>query len=94
MEIDKRPEVKDRMMMKKLEKKDPKFEIDLGCVESDGSFSCSKCGMSISPDDETEENYKILDTSVVNDELAELDISCGKCGSVIKLTGFQTNSNS
>jgi predicted RNA-binding Zn-ribbon protein involved in translation (DUF1610 family) len=94
MEIHQRPEVKDRMMMKKLEKKDPEFKIDLGCVESDGSFSCPKCGMSISPDDENEENYQILDTNVVNDELAELDISCGKCGSVIKLTGLQTSSNS
>jgi predicted RNA-binding Zn-ribbon protein involved in translation (DUF1610 family) len=94
MGIDQRPEVKDRMMMKKLEKKDPEFKIDLGCVESDGSFSCPKCGMSISPDDETEENYQILDTNVINDELAELEISCGKCGSVIKLTGFQTNSTS
>jgi predicted RNA-binding Zn-ribbon protein involved in translation (DUF1610 family) len=82
------------MMMKKLEKKDHEFEIDLQCAESDGSFSCPKCGISISPDDETEENYQILETNVVNDELAELDISCGKCGSVIKLTGFQTNPNS
>ena len=94
MKIDQRPEVKDRMMMKKLEKKDPEFEINLACAESDGSFSCPKCGMPISPDDETEENYQILDTNVINDELAELDISCGKCGSIIKLTGFQTNSNS
>jgi ribosomal protein S27AE len=86
--------VKDRMMMKKLEKKGPEYKIDLACVESDGSFLCPKCGMSISPDDETEDNYQILDTNVINDELAELKISCGKCGSVIKLTGFQTNSNS
>jgi hypothetical protein len=50
--------------------------------------------MPISPDDENEENYQILDTNVINDELAELDISCGKCGSVIKLTGFQTHINS
>jgi predicted RNA-binding Zn-ribbon protein involved in translation (DUF1610 family) len=94
METNQKPEVKDRMMMKNLEKKDSEFKIDLTCVERDGSFSCPKCGMSISPDDENEENYQILDTSVVNDELAELKISCGKCGSVIKLTGFQTNSNS
>ncbi len=43
----------------------------------------------ISPEDETEENYQILDTKVVNDELAELVVSCGKCGSIIRLTGFQ-----
>ncbi len=50
---------------------------------------CPKCGMSISPEDETEDNYKILDTKVVNDELSELVISCGKCGSTIKITGFE-----
>ena len=48
---------------------------------------------SISPDDESEENYQILDTKVVNDELAELVISCAKCGSTIKLTGFQQGSD-
>ena len=82
-------------MMKKLEKKDLEFKIDLACVESDGSFPCPKCGMSISPDDENEENYEILDANMVNDELSELKISCGKCGSHIKLTVFQTtNENS
>jgi predicted RNA-binding Zn-ribbon protein involved in translation (DUF1610 family) len=81
------------MVMKKLEKKDAEFKIDLASVEGDGSFPCPKCGMSISPDDESEDNYQILDTKVVNDELAELDISCGKCGSTIKLTGFQTSSD-
>ena len=94
MEINQKPEVKDRMMMKKLEKKAPEFKIDLACVEKDGSFSCPKCGMSISPDDVDEDNYEILETIVVDGELAELDISCGKCGSTTKLTVFQTNSNS
>jgi predicted RNA-binding Zn-ribbon protein involved in translation (DUF1610 family) len=77
------------MMMKKLDKKASAFKIDLASVEGDGSFSCPKCGLSISPDDESEENYHILNTKVINDELAELIISCGKCGSTIKLTGFQ-----
>jgi len=30
--------------------------IDLAAVDSDGSFHCPKCGTSLSPDDETEEN--------------------------------------
>ncbi len=63
--------------------------IDLAAVDSDGSFHCPKCGTSISPDDETEENYKILDTVVSNNELSELVIACGKCGCKITLTGFQ-----
>jgi predicted RNA-binding Zn-ribbon protein involved in translation (DUF1610 family) len=81
------------MMMKKLGKKASAYKIDLAIVEGDGLFQCPKCGLSISPDDESEENYQILDTKVVNDELAELVISCAKCGSTIKLTGFQQSSN-
>ncbi|MGD6807974.1 MAG: hypothetical protein ACQCN4_13575 [Candidatus Bathyarchaeia archaeon] len=80
-----------RMMMKKPEqgKKGCEHTINLASVAGDGSFQCPNCGMSISPDDETEENYQILDTKVVKDELAELVISCGKCNCVIRLTGFQ-----
>ena len=77
------------MMMKKLDKDDPEYTVNIVALEGDGTFPCPKCGRAISPDDETEENYKILDTKVVNDELAELIISCGKCKSTIKLTGFQ-----
>jgi hypothetical protein len=81
------------MMMKKLDKKDSAFKIDLASVDRDGSFQCPKCKLTISPDDESEENYQILDTKVVNDELAELVISCGKCRSTIKVTGFQQSSD-
>lgn len=76
-------------MMRKLDKKASTYKIDLASIEGDGSFQCPKCGLSISPDDESEENYQILDTKVVNNELAELMISCNKCGSTIKVTGFQ-----
>ena len=77
------------MMMKKLDKKASTYKIDLAASEDDGSFQCPKCGLSISPDDESEENYHILDTKIVNYELTELIVSCGKCGSTIKVTGFQ-----
>lgn len=77
------------MMMKKLDKKASTYELDLTTIEDDGSFQCPKCGLSISPDDESEENYQILDTKVVNDELAELVINCVKCNSTIKLVCFQ-----
>ena len=79
-------------MMKKLDKKASAYKIDLAAIEDDGSFQCPKCGKSISPDDESEENYQILDTKVVNGELAELVISCAKCKSTIKVTGFQQSS--
>jgi DNA-directed RNA polymerase subunit RPC12/RpoP len=77
-------------MMNKLSKKQDEYSINLATVDGDGAFKCPKCGMSISPEDETEDNYKILDTKVLNDELVELVIACEKCGSKIVLTGFQT----
>ena len=77
------------MMMKKLSKKGCKYTVDLVTAEGDGSFQCPKCGMSISPEDETENNYQIIETKVVGDDLSELIIACGKCRSTIKLTGFQ-----
>jgi len=76
-------------MMKKLDKKALAYTINLASIEGDGSFQCPKCGLSISPDDESEENYQILDTKIDNAELAELVISCNKCRSTIKVTGFQ-----
>jgi hypothetical protein len=76
-------------MINKLEYKDHEYIIDLVTVEGDGSFACPKCGMTISPEDETEKNYKIIDTKVVNEKLAELVVACGKCGTTIILTGFQ-----
>ena len=76
-------------MMDKLGKKEAGLTIDLTAIDGDGSFPCPKCGMAISPEDETEENYKIVDTKVFNDELVELVITCGRCGSKIMLTGFQ-----
>lgn len=79
----------ERMMLKKLGKEEKEFTINLATIEGDGSFPCPKCGMAISPEDETENNYQILDTKVTDNELSELLIACGKCGSTIKITGFQ-----
>ena len=76
-------------MMKKAEvKKSMAYEIDLTKIDGDGAFPCPKCGTVISPDDESEETYQIVDTKVKNDELAELIIMCKKCGTTIKLVGF------
>jgi len=76
-------------MKKNMVKKSGLQTVDLTMTEGDGSFPCPKCGTMISPEDETEEVYKIVDTKVVNDELVELVVSCGTCGTVIKVTGFQ-----
>jgi predicted RNA-binding Zn-ribbon protein involved in translation (DUF1610 family) len=77
------------MMKKSMSKKRVNHTIDLTQIDGDGSFPCPKCGTVMSPEDESEEIYKIVDTKIVNDELVELVIMCGECGSSIKLTGFQ-----
>jgi len=68
------------------------YVIDTTKISGEGDFPCPKCGTKISPDDETEENYTILEPKVKDDELVELILQCNKCGSYIKLTGFPTKS--
>jgi len=72
------------MMMKKLDKKTSMYKVNL--ASDDGSFQCPKCGLSISPDDDSEENYQILDTKLVKGELVELIVCCGKCRSTIEVS--------
>jgi predicted RNA-binding Zn-ribbon protein involved in translation (DUF1610 family) len=76
------------MMKKATAKKDKAYTIDLTKIDGDGAFPCPKCGVIISPDDETEEVYQILETKVKGDELAELILMCNKCKSTIRLVGF------
>jgi ribosomal protein S27AE len=64
------------------------FTIDLSKIEGKGDFPCPNCGVSISPDDESDEVYSVLETKVNGDSLEELVIQCNKCGSKIRLTGF------
>jgi len=64
------------------------FTIDLSKIEGKGDFPCPKCGVNISPDDESDDVYSILETKVHGDSLEELVIQCNKCGSKIRLTGF------
>jgi len=64
------------------------FTIDLARIEGNGDFPCPNCGVSISPDDETENVYTIVDTRVNGEALEELTIQCNKCGSKIRLIGF------
>ncbi|MEM1659921.1 MAG: hypothetical protein QXR17_02075 [Candidatus Bathyarchaeia archaeon] len=64
------------------------YTIDLLSIDGDGSFPCPKCGVIISPDDETDEIYQIVDTKVEGDRLSELTLKCNRCGSIIRLVGF------
>lgn len=69
-------------------KKNVVYTVDLTKIDGDGAFPCPKCGTVISPDDETEEIYQIVDTKVEGESLAELTILCNNCGSTIRLIGF------
>jgi len=82
------------MMKKETVKKNITYTLDLTKIDGDGAFSCPKCGTMISPDDETEEVYQIIETRVKDDELAELVLMCNKCRSTIKLVGFLTQPES
>ena len=64
------------------------FTVDLTKIGGDGGFPCPECKATISPDDESEDNYEIIETKVENGELAELVVKCNKCGKYTKMTGF------
>lgn len=64
------------------------YKLELTELKGEGDFECPGCGTVISPEDETDSVYVILDTKVVGDELEELVIQCKQCKSKIRLTGF------
>ncbi len=64
------------------------YVVDLTKIEGHGDFPCPHCGAAISPDDESEESYTILETNAKGNQLDELIIQCNKCGSKIRMTGF------
>jgi ribosomal protein S27AE len=66
------------------------YEVDLTKIKGEGDFPCPSCGVVISPEDETEGVYSILETKVKGESLEELIIQCNKCGSKIRLVGFLT----
>ena len=67
------------------------FRIDLNKIEGDGDFPCPSCGVIISPDDDSERVYKIIDMETFEDgSLKNLSLLCKKCNSIIILEGFET----
>ena len=63
-------------------------ELDLTKIDGNGDFPCPTCGVTISPEDETENVYTIIEEKVRNDALEELVILCNACGNQLCLTGF------
>ena len=82
--------VLDKMMKKADVKKNMVYTIDLTKIDGDGAFPCPKCGSVISPDDETDTTYEIVETKVKGDDLEELVLTCKKCRTTIKLVGFMS----
>ncbi len=78
-----------QMMKNAAFKRSTAYMVNLAQLDGEGTFPCPRCATTISPDDESEENYKIVETKVVNQKLVELGISCRTCGALIRLTGFQ-----
>jgi predicted RNA-binding Zn-ribbon protein involved in translation (DUF1610 family) len=78
------------MMKKAAVKKNMVYTIDLTKIDGDGAFPCPKCGSVISPDDETDTTYEIIETRVKGDDLEELVLTCKKCRTTIKLVGFMS----
>jgi len=64
------------------------FTVDLTKIRGRGEIRCPKCGIKISPDDETENAYTILETVMKGESLDKIALHCNKCRSQIYLTGF------
>ena len=65
------------------------IKIDLRSTDEEGNFPCPKCSTLISPDDETEEVYTIIETFIgLDDNLEKMVIRCNNCKSVLNLEGF------
>ncbi len=65
------------------------YRVDLTKIEGEGDFACPKCGVKISPDDETETVYTIVETIIGHDDTLEsMIIRCNKCESMINIEGF------
>jgi hypothetical protein len=63
-------------------------KIDLNRIQGDGDFLCPSCGVIISPEDETEEVYSILEPIVSDNILEEVVIQCNSCACRIEVSGF------
>jgi hypothetical protein len=64
------------------------YKVNLMKIRGTGDFACPKCGLQISPDNETGDSYLIVDQKTREDILEEVIIQCNRCKSLIRLTGF------
>jgi predicted RNA-binding Zn-ribbon protein involved in translation (DUF1610 family) len=69
------------------------YRLDLTKIDGSGEFSCPQCGNVISPDDDTEKAYSIVETKASKQGLEEVVICCNRCTSQIHLSGFSLLQN-
>jgi len=77
-------------MSEKTEYEERNLKVDVTKIGGKGVFSCPYCGNRISPNDESNKKYKIVDTKYKNDDVEEVILGCNKCNSKIELVGFVT----
>lgn len=65
-----------------------RFTINLTEIGGEGEFPCPQCKETISPEDDSGKVYDVLETEEEDDSLNKVIIECKKCGSIIKLEGF------
>jgi hypothetical protein len=63
-------------------------KVDLTKIDGNGDFPCPRCGNVISPDETSEETYRIIEPKVNSHGLEEVVLCCNKCMSQIHLAGF------
>jgi len=49
------------------------YKVNLAKIRGTGEFACPKCGATISPDDETDETYSIIEQKTRRDILEEIN---------------------
>lgn len=64
------------------------FSIDLSRIRGTGKFKCPKCGVTISPDDFSEDVYTVLQPVMKKNRLEKIVLQCNRCGSTIHLIGL------
>jgi predicted RNA-binding Zn-ribbon protein involved in translation (DUF1610 family) len=75
-------------MKQKLANQLTVYRMELDEINRNGSLPCPGCGTHISPDDQTEEAYTLLDVNMNGVSLDEIVIRCNRCRSQIYIAGF------
>ncbi|MGD6934366.1 MAG: hypothetical protein ACQCN5_09185 [Candidatus Bathyarchaeia archaeon] len=75
--------------MKQKTKQVKAYKLNIAQTDLNGAFRCPNCGLTISPDDHTEDNYVIYETLMTDNNLNEIVLYCKGCLSFIHLIGFE-----